>query len=202
MNPNMPQFVLNHIGVTLLVVFLSLLVGGGVGIGIAYLLKFLYRTAPKLRVPLKLLPWRTFILGLALFFFSPVAYYLFKVKMIPLVFPFLMAFGFILLSLAFTIEKALETWYPEGLAIRLVSLGRTLAVGCGVALSIAGQSVNWGILNYATKIFFTRFQTSDFGWAFLTVLILGFIFDLLLGILQMLLAFSKQKKNSAIPSNP
>ncbi len=189
------QVILQHILVTVVIVLAGLLVGGGLGVLFAYLLKSLYKAAPGLRPPLMLLPWRTVLFAVVLFFVSPMAFFLirnFEPKgFLTGIYPGLVL---ILLTFFFALETALNHWLPINLGARLTALARTLAVASGILVAISVEYLSTGILRFARMMVASTFKPDGF-WIMLGVVMgLGLAFDLLLGVVQMLLVYAEKKR--------
>ncbi len=200
MNINPSPFILQQIVATLLVWLVSCILGGGIGFGIAYLLKLFYRAVPGLRNPLMILPWRTILFGLALPFFSPIFIYLRLLRLNSTMRPILSGVGFLLIVLAVTAAQTLDHWQPSNLAVRLTGLARTLAVACGFLLAITGAMLNWGMLYFANVYLAATFKANGFWIAFGVIAGLGLLLDLILGGVQMALAYMAQNRQKVAPA--
>jgi hypothetical protein len=189
------EVILQHALVTVVIILAGLLVGGGLGVLFAYLLKMLYKAAPGLHPPLMLLPWRTVLFSVVMFFISPMAFFLFRdfEPKGPLagVYPGLV---FVLIAYFYALDTVLNHWLPIGLGSRLVALARTLAVACGVLVAIGSETVEAGIMRYAHLELARTFKLDAFWTAMGIVMGLGLAFDLLLGLVQMLLVYAEKKR--------
>lgn len=192
------QVILQHILTTVVIILAGFLVGGGLGILFAWLFRSLCNAAPGLRPPLVLLPWRTILFALVLFFCSPMAYFVtpqvapYAALHVPAaVYPVL---TFTLIVCFFVADAALAQWLPTGLGVRLTGLARTFAVACGVIVAVGANVSQSGILYYALRRA-AMFFTPDSLWIALGVVMgLGLILDLLLGIVQMLLVYAERRR--------
>jgi hypothetical protein len=188
------QVILQHILTTSLVILAGFLIGGGLGFLFAGLLRQLYRAVPGLRLPSMVLPWRTLIFGFVLFFSSPMA-----ILMVPSLTPeqsavLYPALVFILLVFFFVVHEALNQWNPVPPVLRRVGLARTFAVAGGVIIAIGANAAGAGILGYAQRMFSQTFRPDGYWIAWGIVMGLGLLFDLLLGIVQMLLAKGEERR--------
>ena len=194
------QIILQHILTTVLVLLAGFLIGGGLGILFAWLFRHLYRAIPGLRPPFMVLPWRTLLFILVLFFCSPMARFL--VSSLPqeqsaAVYP---ALVFILIVFFFVANETLTQWLPVSPAVRWAGLARTFTVAGGVIFAIVANAAGSGILVYAQRIVSRPFRPEAYWTALGVVLGLGLFFDLLLGMIQMLLAKGKSQQ-AAMPAS-
>lgn len=189
------QVVNQHILITIAITLAGLLIGGGLGIFTAWLLKLLFQTAPGLRPPLMLVPWRTILFGFVLVFCSPVAILVIRnIRPGGAMAGLYPGLAFLAIVFFFVSDGALNLWLPTGLSTRMAGLVRTLAVGCGVIVTIGLTNSGMGIMYYA-RLQIAR--TFDFGsmWIVVGVVMgMGLVFDLLLGIVQMLMIYAERKK--------
>lgn len=188
------QVILQHVLTTVLTILAGFLIGGGLGILFAWLFRMLYRSVPGLRLPFTLLPWRTLLFALVLFFGSSMAFVM--LRSMPqgqsaVIFP---AVAFTLIVFFFVADGSLSHWLPAGLAVRLTGLARTFAVACGVTVAIGAVQDGSGILQYARNMYASTFRPDSFWTALGVVMGLGLVFDLLLGAVQMLLAVAEVRK--------
>jgi len=195
------QVILQYILTTVLVILAGFLIGGGLGILFAWLFRHLFRAIPGLRPPFMLLPWRTLLFTLVLFFCSPMAWFI--VSSLPqvqsaAVYP---ALVFILVVFSFVANEALTQWLPVSPAVRWAGLARTFTVAGGVIVAIGANAVGSGILVYAQRMASRTFRPDAYWTALGVVLGLGLCLDLLLGIVQMLLA-KAQSRQAAMPAAP
>jgi hypothetical protein len=185
---DLSQVILQHILSTVLVIFAGFLIGGGLGLLFAWLFRQLIRAVPGLRLPFMVLPWRTLIFTLVLFFISHMA-----ILVVPSISQGLSAvvypvIGFSLLVLFIVGDEALSQWLPLSPFQRWAGLTRTFAVAAGVFVAISFNAAGEGILVYAQSMF-TRTFRPDAYWITLGIVMgLGLFFDLLLGMVQILLA--------------
>lgn len=189
------QVILNFILFTLATLVAGLLVGGGLGILFAWLCRLLFRKVPGLRPPLLLLPWRTFLFGAVLFFFSRFPFYAFsRTIRQPQMIEAFPAGVFLLLVFFFAFERLLAHWLPSGVGFVLAGLVRTLAVACGVILALGAQFGTTTILAYTSRQVAATFRFEGIWVALGVILGLALFFDLLLGVVQMLFASRDQRK--------
>lgn len=188
------QVILQHILNTVLTILAGFFIGGGLGVLFAWLFRQLYRAVPGLRPVLMLLPGRTLLFALVLFFSSPMAFI--AVPSVPqeLISAFFPALAFALIVFFIVADGALTHWLPAGLAVRLTGLARTLTIACGVIVAIGANETGSGILNYARIMYGSTFSPNGFWTALGVVTGLGLVFDLLLGTVQMLLAVAEGRK--------
>ena len=188
------QVILQHILATFAVILGGFVIGAGLGILFAWFFRQLYRAAPGLRLPLLLLPWRTLLFALVLFFCSPMAFFLVPSvarEQSGSVYP---AMVFSLVVFFFVTDEALTQWLPLSPAVRWAGLARTLAVASSVIVAIGANAAGSGILSYA-RIMTSKTFTPEAYWTALGVVMgLGLLFDLLLGMLQMLLATAQSRR--------
>ena len=187
----MSQVIFQHIVVTVIVILAGFLLGGGLGWLLARLLKTLYDAWPGLRLPFLMLPWRSFLVFVFLIFASPIAVYPFVIPQIPAALS--SAILFTLLTLFFVADEMLACWLHSGFAVRLVKLGRTLAVfGSGI-VALVGLFSQSGILNEAVRMTAVTFTPRGLQLALAAIIGVSLIFDLLLGAAQMRLAYVEMK---------
>ncbi len=193
------RVILQYVLTTVMVILTGFIIGGGLGVLVARLLQLLYKAAPGLRHPLFLLPWRTLLFGLVLFFCSPIAIFI-----IPSIFqkPFYPALVFILVVLSFVSSEALIHWLPTAPPVRWIGLARTFTIACGVIVAISANAAGSGILVFAYNMSSSTFKPDAYWIALGVVMGLGLVFDLLLGIVQMLLAQAADKKAAKLSAQP
>ncbi len=187
----MPQVVFQHIVITVIVILVGFLFGGGLGWLLARLFRALCDALPGLRLPLLMLPWRTFLFTVLLIFASPIATYPFIVPQTPAALS--SAILFILMVSFFVADETLAYWFHAGLPLRLLKLGRTLAVASSVIVALVGLFSQGGILNEARRITAATFTPRSLWVALAVIMGLGLIFDLLLGVAQMRLTYVEMK---------
>lgn len=189
------QVILQHILLTVLITLIGLLVGGGLGFLFAWLFRLLYKAVPGLQPPLMLFPWRTILFAAVFFFFSPMAFLLIRgfepEGLFTAVYSGLV---FALMAFFFTLDTALAHWLSTTLGVRLTALARSLAVASGLFVAFGSETFSAGILLYAHMQFARTFKPDAFWVALGVVMGLGLVFDLLLGLVQMLLAYKERKK--------
>lgn len=195
------RVILQHILATFIVLLAGFVIGTGLGFLFAWLFRQLYRAVPGLRPPLMLLPLRTLIFGFVLFFSSPMAILLFP--SIPreqgaAIYPTLV---FTLVVFFFVADGALTHWLPVSPAVRWAGLARMFAVASGVVVAISANAAGSGILWYARIMTSNTFKPDAYWTALGVVMGLGLLFDLLLGMLQMLLA-NAQGRQATKPTSP
>ncbi|MEW6094185.1 MAG: hypothetical protein AB1531_09500 [Chloroflexota bacterium] len=189
------EVILQHVLVTVVIVLVGLLVGGGLGFLFAWLFKMLYKAVPGLQPPLMLLPWRTVLFSVVMFFISPMAFFMIRnfepQGLMTGLYPGLV---FILLAFFLTLDTTLNNWLPIGLGARLTALARTLAVASGILIAVGVEYFSAGILWHARAMVARTFEPDGF-WIMLGVVMgLGLAFDLLLGVVQMLLAYAERRR--------
>jgi hypothetical protein len=163
------------------------IVGGGLGYGCARLIRFAYSSFPALRTLSILLPWRTVLMVLLLLVspvFVPVLAILFGIGattgMISV------GLTILLLTLLVTATLLLEGWFPSPPVVRLVSVARTLAAGSVVLTTSVGLLGGGGVgFKISQSLNLLRYDML-LRWG-LTVVVVILIFDLALGILQLLI---------------
>lgn len=188
------EVILQHVLVTAIIVLAGLLIGGGLGFLFGWIFKQLFKAVPGLQPPFMLLPWRTLLFSVMLFFVSPMAFIQFhnfdSQVLLSGLFP---GVTFALIAFFFTLEATLTHWLPFGLASRLTALARTLAVACGVLIATI-LNTRAGIMGYAYMELARTFRPDAYWIALAVVMGLGLTFDLLLGTVQMLFAFAERKR--------
>lgn len=189
------QIIRQHILTTVVVILVGILVGGGLGILYAWLFRLLYKAKPGLHPPLMLLPWRTILFALVLFCCSPMAYFVIggfgSQELTGVVFS---ALVFMVIVFFFVADGTLTQWLPARLGVRLTGLVRTFAVACGVIVAIGSNAVGSGILHYARIRVAETFNPEAWWTALGVVMGMGLVFDLVLGSVQMLLAYAERRK--------
>jgi ABC-type nitrate/sulfonate/bicarbonate transport system permease component len=185
-----------HILTTVMVFLIGFLIGGGLGILLAWLFRLLYKAVPSLRPPLMVFPWRTVLFALVLFFGSAMPSIVAasqRLKPNAAVYP---AMAFLLLVIFFVAEAGLNQWLPTGPAVRWLGVARTFAVTCGVIVALGANAAGSGILYYAQIITSQTFKLDGYWTALGVVMGLGLIFDLVIGIFQMFLAQAERRKTA------
>lgn len=179
----------------------SLLVGGGLGILFAWLFRLLFRAVPGLRPPLMLLPWRTILFGGVFFSISSMYGLLTLSPSNRYLFTLIPALVFLLLVFSFAGEKMLNYWLSAGKGVKLAGLARTLA-GAAVLFAAIWSGIEFSIrLAYSPGGLVLQNTQEPGNWTTLGVVMgLAWIFDLLLGIVQMLFAYRDKRKAAKIPT--
>jgi hypothetical protein len=169
-----------HVLISAVSWFVGVVLGGGLGYGCALIARRILTAPTSYRQFAILLPWRTIAVTLPLF--SP---------FIPVVVGlggfagFAMAgLGVFVLALVFTITTLLEYWFPPSLAGRLVIGARSLAVASPIITVVASFLGGGGL---GRLIWQGGGPRPDY-LALSMVILLALVFDVVLGLVQMVLS--------------
>jgi hypothetical protein len=188
------QVISQHVIATLLVLLVGIVTGGGLGFLLAWLSRLLFMTNPGLRPVLMMVPGRTVLFSLVLFFGSAISSTIMASIPQGLGAAVSPVMAFALLVCFLIAVEALNQWLPDGPAVRWTGLARTLAVASGVIVAIGENATGSGILGYARIITSQTFKPDAYWTALGVVMGVGLLFDLGLGTVQMLLAVAEKKK--------
>ena len=164
----------------------AVVMGGGIGALIAWLLRLIFLGAPGLYKPSMLFPGRTIVAGLLYLAWSPIPYLL---AVMPTGLELVRGLGMVILMMMVTGRLLLSYWFPSGLAVRLIALARDMVITTVIALDLAGIATGWGLGSQVIRSARTTFDMSLLwrGWLILTVILLAF--DLPFGTIQTILAY-------------
>jgi hypothetical protein len=183
--------VLEHLLISLAAWVVGGAVGGVLGFLIAIKVQTLFTAAPHLRRLSMLLPGRTVGLNLLIAAWTPASVFL--VGLGPVSGLLDNSLVILLFTLPFTVSLFLERWYPSPFAIRVIAGLRTLATASIVATAFLGSDDAYGIgWNLWISIANLRYDEFLQVWLVLAVLIL--ILDVLLGIVQLVVADHIEKR--------
>ena len=180
-----------HLLISLVPWLAGAIVGGGLGYACALVARRLFSTFAGLRKASLLLPWRTVSVTLPLL--SPLV-------VIPvglgIVAGAVMVGLFVLLfALPFTVVILLEQWYPSPLVVRFIARARTLATASVAVAAVGPPVVGSG---GAGVLIFQGMRLLDYAQmlrGFSIVVLLALMFDVLLGVLQLLFARTSREVN-------
>jgi hypothetical protein len=182
--------IVEHLLISLLPLFASLIVGGGLGAVCALVLRTLLTAAPGLRKVIILLPWRTILVGLLLLIWTP--FMVIRLGIGPTAGGLTVGLILCLLALVFTTGVPLEHWFPSPLAIRLLAGVRMLATASGVIAATAGFVGGGGVGHLMRQgMALLRLDLTWKGW--LVVVILALILDVLIGVVQLVASFMLER---------
>lgn len=173
-----------HLLISLVPWLAGVVVGGGLGYACALVARSLFSTRPGLRRASMLLPWRTVVVTLALAALSPLVPIL--VGLGTLGAATMVALFVLVLALPFTVVTLLEHWYPSPLAVRLIAGSRILAtasVGVAAFAPMVRTGGGLGAVIYKATRLLDYPQVLR---AYLIVVALALIIDVVLGALQLL----------------
>jgi hypothetical protein len=174
------SLVYNHLLISLGSWLAGILVGGGLGYAVAYLLRDLFTSKPHLRRAATIVPWRAIVLGILLFVWSP--FFPIRLGLGTASTMVMVGLFVVLLWLPFTVGALLHQWFPASLGARLLGGSRSLAMAAMAAALAAGFFTGGGVGPYLMQ----QLNLLQWGQAvrgLLTVVVLAMIVDLLLGIL-------------------
>jgi hypothetical protein len=170
-------------GLQLLLTFIPLLLGAGIGGGLGYFyarwLRKRIGESASIRRKLLLFPWRSVVVTLPfLSFFIPIFVGLGVLSGVVIVGLFV-----ILFTAPFTANTLLNNWYPLPLRIRLLSLARIISVA---AISVATATGLIGGFAAGMQMFgaLRLLDYSLFFDLFYTVFVVALLVDVLFGVMQ------------------
>ncbi len=181
------SIVLDHLLISLVGWFVGVIAGSAVGYLYAVAARALLTSSPNLRRWSTLIPWRTAVMGLLILTWTPNIVVRFGLGTIAgMVSTGLFIF---LLSLPLTVTVLIEHWYPSLPAVRLVAGFRTLATASFVIAAGAGLFGGGGIGGFITQAT-NPLQSDLLLQAWLVVVVLILLADVLLGMAQMIVSNS------------
>ncbi len=168
----------------------ALLAGGGLGALAAWLLGRLFKKVPGLRLPFIPLPWSTIFFALCLAFFvlmggyDPQSWF----SAVP------PGLGFMAIILLLVAAGMLLQWAPSGAGVRLLGLARTATVLFSIVVILLVEAAGANFLTDAIEQALATSPIYD-QWIIIGFLLsLGLILDILLGVVQMLVAYRGMRK--------
>lgn len=170
--------------------------GGVIGYGIALLIKKLFVSFPGLRGPMVFAPWRTIIMASLLLVYSPLI--VVWVGLGSTATLLIVGFFVFLLALPIATGILIEKWYPTCIVVRLAAAARTLATS-SIVITVAAGIYSAGGLGPIMIEHMRLLEYSSLFSTWLIVAVITLMVDLLLGILQLLLMRSTEKKDLGRP---
>jgi hypothetical protein len=168
----------DHLLISLLGWILGITIGGSLGYGGALITRHILTASRKPWKPIILLPWRTIVMALPLLSpFVPVWIGLGTIAGI-----FMDGLFVFVLAFLFTITTVLNYWFSPSLNTRILAGTRSLAVASPVMAVSAYWIGGGGLGGLIWQIVQQRFDYQ----ALLAVLLLAFLFDIAIGLIQML----------------
>jgi hypothetical protein len=170
----------NHLLISFVAWILGMGLGGGLGYGFALIARRILNASSGSRQPIILLPWRTIVISLPLLSpFLPVLIGLGTIAGIVMIGLFVFV-----LALMLTITTMLNYWYSPPLKTRLLGRARSLAVASPVMAVSAYWIGGGGLGGLIWQVAQLRFDYS----ALLAVVLLALLFDIVMGVIQMIFA--------------
>lgn len=169
----------------------ALLAGGGLGVLAAWLLARLFKRVPGLRLPFIPLPWSTLFMGMILFFILVMLNQQLFIRgssqgQLAVIY---LALSFLALVFFIITAGMLSHWSPSGAGVRLLGQARVATTLLGIVVTFIVEQAYPGFLIEALM---DALNVSGTGSQWVTIgflISLGLVFDLLLGIVQMLVAY-------------
>jgi hypothetical protein len=159
--------------------FVGVVLGGGLGYACALVARRILTASASSGRYVVLLPWRTIVITLPLFSpFIPVAVGLGVSAGIAIA-----GLGVFVLALVFTITNLLEYWFLPSLTSRLVIGARSIAVASPI-IAVGASFLGGGAIG---SLIWQGGPRPDY-LALSMVILLALVFDVLLGIVQMVLS--------------
>ncbi len=173
--------ILQHLLISLGGWAMGVTTGAALGILIALRIRALFTATPHLRRLSTLIPGRTLVLNLLIVPWTPASVLLVGLGLASVLFNTSLAL--FLFAATFTVSLLLERWWPSPFAVRVMAGLRTLATTSLVVAAIAGFYDGYGIGgDMGIALMTLRYEEFFQAWLILVVLVL--ILDVLLGIVQ------------------
>jgi len=178
--------VVEHFLMSLVPGIVGVLVGGGLGVIYALLLRQLLSARPGVRWLLALLPWRTVVMGLLVVVWTP--FIVARLGLGPTAGGVMVGLSVLLLGSSVTGWMLVEHWHPAPLAVRLIGAGRTLMTGA-VVLAVGAGFVGGGGIGFMVIQYFRLFKYG-MAWTWIGAVVgLLLLLDLVFGVPQVIAAY-------------
>lgn len=185
---------IEHFLLSLLPWFAGVVFGGGLGVGVAFLLRLFFSAVPGSRWPLAFFPWRTIVFGLLVIIWTP--FLVRELGLGPTFGGVTVGLAMFLLAFLSLTGMLLDRWHPAPLAARLAGDLRTLAAGA-VVLAYGVGFLGGGGIGFTVQQYFQLLTYNKAWQGIAAVLGLLLLIDLVLGVPHFLLGFLVQKKRLA-----
>ena len=163
-----------HLLISIISWFIGTIFGGGLGYACALLGRHLLATSTSSGKRATLWPWRTIVISLPLLWpFVPTLAGLGTWAGVVMVGSFVFA-----LALVFTVTTLFDYWFTPSLTTRFIAGARTLAVASPILAAAASILGGGGVGSL-------MWQGGPDYSALATIVLLAFLFDMVLGLLQM-----------------
>lgn len=187
------SIIIDHIVISIVAWLVGVAVGGAAGYLCSVLARALFASVPNSRTLSILIPWRTVLLGLLMVTWTPTIVLVVGLGRVADMITTALVTSF--LAAPLVVSVFLENSYPSPLAIRLIAALRTLGTASPVILAAAGMFAGGGIggtMLTATMLL----QYNLLLQAWLVVVSLVLVVDILLGIVQMRVQNSVTKQQA------
>jgi ABC-type nitrate/sulfonate/bicarbonate transport system permease component len=190
--------ILEHILLTLVPWLVGMVIGGGLGVVVALIARFLFSTVPALRWLSMVVPWRTVLTGLLVVVWSPMIVVWLGIG--PLAGGVMVGLVVLLLATAFTGYVLVEHWHPTPVMVQLIALARNLGVLCSMIVVGAGFFGGGGV--GAVMMQGMMLLRRELFWQGVLVVVgTALLLDLGLGLLQLTVArlVERQRQAQSVP---
>lgn len=175
-----------HLLITVVPWIVGMIIGGGLGTIVALMVHLLFSAVPGLRRPSMLLPWRTLVMGLLVFVWTP--FLVARVGIGPEYGGVTVGLVLLLLTMMVSTTVLMEHWHPEKLAVRLVAGARTLA-GASQVIAVGVGFIGGGGIGFIMMQGIRLLDTS-LAWRGVGIVIgLTLVLDVVIGAVQMGLSY-------------
>jgi hypothetical protein len=175
-----------HLLITVIPWIVGMIVGGGLGAIVALMAHLLFSAVPGLRRPSMLLPWRTLVMGLLVFVWTP--FLVTHLGIGPEYGGVTVGLVLLLLTMMVSTTVLIEHWHPERLAVRLIARARTLA-GASQVIAVGVGFIGGGGIGFIMMQGMRLLDTS-LAWRGGGIVVgLTLVLDMVIGVVQMGLSY-------------
>lgn len=174
--------ILEHLLISVIPLLAGIVLGGGLGVAGAFLVRLIFSALPWLHKLAILLPWRTLLVSLVLLTWSPFLVMRFGLGMITGAITVFLVIS--LVALVSTMALLIEHWYPSPLAVRFLSATRLLATTSG-AIAVGVGFVSSSGLGSLMMRWIELLDYKLVWQGLLALAVLALVPDLLVGVAQL-----------------
>jgi len=178
--------VVEHFLMSLIPWIVGVIVGGGLGVACALVVRLIFSTLPRLRWLSALIPWRTIVMGLLVVVWTP--FIVARFGLGPTAGGAMVGLSMLLLGFSVIGGMLVEHWHPSPLAVRLIGAGRTLVTGA-VVLAVGAGFVGGGGIGFVVMQAF-RLLEYRMAWTGIGAVVgLLLVLDLAFGVPQVIVGY-------------
>jgi hypothetical protein len=184
-----------HILITLGLIIFGVIIGGGIGILIAWLLKKIYKAVPSVYLPSILFPWRSWIITIIIIYCTSIGYFIIR-NAIPNDQLAILASALIIITIValFSAEELLNLWIESGNKVRIMGVVRTISVASGGIYAIVSNNGASGVIRSAFNDLARTFKMDNIYLILGYLVLQAIIIDIIFGIIQMFIARGEKRQ--------